>query len=123
MYALRTNPNRLRSCRACENCGKEFVSWKSFLEHGKCSTDDDEPEDNDSSFLSLSDADDDFDRGGCAGWTKGKRSRRATYNNKMVVCPSTEEEDLANCLMLLSSARVDPVFASVEPEESCASAK
>ncbi|KVH97093.1 Zinc finger, C2H2 [Cynara cardunculus var. scolymus] len=29
MYALRTNPNRLKSCRVCENCGKEFLSWKS----------------------------------------------------------------------------------------------
>ncbi|GFS35536.1 C2H2-type zinc finger family protein [Actinidia rufa] len=41
MYALRTNPNRLKSCRVCENCGKEFLSWKSFLEHGKCSSGDD----------------------------------------------------------------------------------
>ncbi|KAL0397735.1 UNVERIFIED_CONTAM: Zinc finger protein ZAT3 [Sesamum calycinum] len=40
MYQLRTNPNRLKSCRTCENCGKEFLSWKSFLEHGKCSSDD-----------------------------------------------------------------------------------
>ncbi|CBI16587.3 unnamed protein product, partial [Vitis vinifera] len=41
MYALRTNPNRLKSCcRVCENCGKEFLSWKSFLEHGKCNSDD-----------------------------------------------------------------------------------
>ncbi|KAJ6400382.1 hypothetical protein OIU84_015936 [Salix udensis] len=40
MYALRTNPNRLKSCRVCENCGKEFLSWKSFLEHGKCTSED-----------------------------------------------------------------------------------
>ncbi|OIW19032.1 hypothetical protein TanjilG_10593 [Lupinus angustifolius] len=34
MYALRTTPNRLKSCRICENCGKEFLSCKYFLEHG-----------------------------------------------------------------------------------------
>lgn len=119
MYALRTNPNRLRSCRACENCGKEFLSWKSFLEHGKCSSEDAE------SLLSSpeSDGEDDAGRRGC-GWSKRKRSFRAKMGNLVNSsshCPSSEEEDLANCLMMLSNAAVDPLMAA-EPEESCASA-
>ncbi|PON61163.1 Zinc finger transcription factor [Parasponia andersonii] len=119
MYALRTNPNRLRSCRACENCGKEFLSWKSFLEHGKCSSEDAE------SLVSSpeSDGDDATGRRGC-GWSKRKRSFRAKVGNLLNPsshCPSSEEEDLANCLMMLSNAAVDPLVAD-EPEESCASA-
>ncbi|KAG1362170.1 putative Zinc finger protein ZAT10 [Cocos nucifera] len=119
MYALRTNPNRLKSCRVCENCGKEFLSWKSFLEHGKCSAGEDAGDDSLGSSP-RSDADADDPVRGCAGWSKGKRSRRA----KAIVplCPSSEEEiDLANCLVMLSAARVDPMLI-VEPEESCASA-
>lgn len=115
MYALRTNPNRLKSCRVCENCGKEFLSWKSFLEHGKCSSSiDAEP------LLSSpgSDGEDGASgRRGC-GWSKRKRSMRAKVGNFNSNCPSNEEEDLANCLMMLSNATVDPP----EPEESCASA-
>lgn len=110
MYALRTNPNRLKNCRICENCGKEFLSWKSFLEHGKCVANAAE-----SLVSSPESVDEDGARRGC-GWYKGKRTRRATVGN----CPSSEEEDLANCLVLLSSARVDPLVA--ETEESCASA-
>lgn len=115
MYALRTNPNRLKSCRVCENCGKEFLSWKSFLEHGKCSSEDVE------SLVSSpgSDAEDGTGRRGC-GWSKRKRSFRAKVGNFNSICPSSEEEDLANCLMMLSNAAVDPTLA--EPEESCASA-
>ncbi|KAI4302804.1 hypothetical protein MLD38_038507 [Melastoma candidum] len=130
MYALRTNPNRLKSCRACENCGKEFSSWKSFLEHGKCGA----SEDLDESMVSshgcsdeeeekedyYDDEGDDDDRRGCR-WSKRKRSLRVQVDNFNSVCPSTEEEDLANCLMMLSNGMVDnPVMA--EPEESCASA-
>ncbi|XP_062076226.1 uncharacterized protein LOC133780596 [Humulus lupulus] len=120
MYALRTNPNRLRSCRACENCGKEFMSWKSFLEHGKCSSEDAEP------FLSSPESDgDETGRGRGCNWSKRKRSFRAKVgnlvNNSSSHCPSSEEEDLANCLMMLSNAAVDPLTAA-EPEESCASA-
>ncbi|URE02174.1 C2H2 zinc finger protein [Musa troglodytarum] len=80
MYALRTNPNRLKSCR-----------------HGKCSSD----EEGDESLLSSprSEGEDDLvGQKGCAGWSKGKRSRR-----KKVVL--SEEEDLANCLVMLSAAR------------------
>ena len=117
MYALRTNPNRLKSCRVCENCGKEFLSWKSFLEHGKCTSEDAE------SLVSSpgSDAADDGigGRRGC-GWSKRKRSLRAKVGSFNYNCPSSEEEDLANCLMMLSNAIVDPLVA--EPEESCASA-
>ncbi|XP_050387325.1 zinc finger protein ZAT9-like [Argentina anserina] len=115
MYALRTNPNRLKTCRNCENCGKEFMSWKSFLEHGKCSSSVDAAD----SLVSSPDYED--DRRGCSGWSKRKRSLRAkvgTFGNSH--CPSSEEEDLANCLMMLSNATVDPMEA--EPEESCASA-
>ncbi|MBA0704459.1 hypothetical protein Golax_016713 [Gossypium laxum] len=115
MYALRTNPNRLKSCRVCENCGKEFFSWKSFLEHGKCSSEDAE------SLVSWpgSDGDDGETRRGC-GWSKRKRSFRANVGNFNTMCPSSEEEDLANCLMMLSNATVYPFVT--EPEESCASA-
>lgn len=115
MYALRANPNRLKSCRVCENCGKEFLSWKSFLEHGKCSSEDAE------SLVSSpgSEGEDGTPRRGC-GWSKRKRSLRAKVGNFNSNCPSSEEEDLANCLMMLSNATVDPL--DVEPEESCASA-
>ncbi|KAE8660434.1 putative F-box protein [Hibiscus syriacus] len=115
MYALRTNPNRLKTCRVCENCGKEFLSWKSFLEHGKCSSDDAE------SLVSSpgSDGDNDMMRRGC-GWSKRKRSYRANVDDFNSFSPSSEEEDLANCLMLLSNATVAPFIT--EPEESCASA-
>ncbi|XP_074270479.1 uncharacterized protein LOC141594238 [Silene latifolia] len=119
-YALRTNPNRLRSCRVCENCGKEFLSWKSFLEHGKCSFDDAE------SLVSSHESDEEDDSGKRAsGWSKRKRSCRTkvgsfTTNN----CPSSEDEDLANCLMMLSNAAVDSTLSLGvdQPEESSASA-
>ncbi|XP_021889866.1 zinc finger protein ZAT9-like [Carica papaya] len=126
MYALRTNPNRFKNCRSCENCGKEFSSWKSFLEHGKCTSDDDEEDDegDDDSLLSSpgSDADDGLIQrrgGGSGNWSKRKRSFRAKVFGSSH-CPSSEEEDLANCLMMLSNATVDAFI--VEPEESCASA-
>lgn len=126
MYALRTNPNRLKSCKVCENCGKEFSSWKCFFEHGKCTSDDA----GDESLISSpgSDADDITGRRGC-GWSKRKRSLRAVAkvgnfnpnnpNNNSSF--NNEEVDLANCLMLLSNATVDPLVAA-EAEESCASA-
>ena len=119
MYALRTNPNRLKSCRVCENCGKEFLSWKSFLEHGKCTSDDAE-----SLVSSPASGDDDEEdtvrRGNCV-WSKRKRSFRAKVGSfSSYSCPTREEEDLANCLIMLSNATVDPLAA--EPEESCASA-
>ncbi|XP_052171655.1 zinc finger protein ZAT9-like [Diospyros lotus] len=113
MYALRTNPNRLKSCRVCENCGKEFLSWKSFLEHGKCSSDDAE------SLVFSPPSDGGYDRRGCH-WSKRKRSLRAKVG--MSSNSSDQEEDLAaTCLMMLSNARVDPLEGE-EPEESCASA-
>ncbi|KAJ0970521.1 hypothetical protein J5N97_018480 [Dioscorea zingiberensis] len=101
MYALRENLNR----RVCENCGKEFFSWKSFLAHGRCSSDDDSGGDSMGS-------NGEEDLVGCAAWSKGKRSRR---------CRTSEEEDLANCLVMLSAARVEPMVVA-EAEESCASA-
>ncbi|KVH91214.1 uncharacterized protein LOC112529081 [Cynara cardunculus var. scolymus] len=121
MYALRTNPNRFS--RVCENCGKEFLSWKSFLEHGKCSSDDAE-----SSLVwsPESEADDDDDGagvagchhgGGGSGWSKRKRSFR--------VCSSEDEEDvaLAKCLMALSNTTVDPVELEVADEHLFAAIK
>ncbi|KAI3700972.1 hypothetical protein L2E82_45613 [Cichorium intybus] len=103
MYALRTNPNRFS--RLCENCGKEFCSWKAFLEHGKCGSDDAE-----SSLVwspeSEADDEDDGDgfshHGNGGGWSKRKRSFR--------VCQSSEDEEdvaLAKCLMALSNSVVD----------------
>ncbi|KAG6486136.1 hypothetical protein ZIOFF_054706 [Zingiber officinale] len=112
MYALRSKPNRLKSCRVCENCGMEFVSWKSFLEHGKCVSGDDGEAigyDEHERESSLS-GDDEL-----VGWSKGKRSRRTKV-------AMSEEEDLANCLVLLSSSRVDTVSGLIESEESCDSA-
>ncbi|CAL5056730.1 unnamed protein product [Urochloa decumbens] len=115
MYALRTNPGRLKSCRVCENCGKEFTSWKSLLDHGKCHYDEEEgdldgggnigddaaADNNDSEELALA-----------GGWSKGKRTRRAkvmvvgngTITEEHVPAPSSEEEDLAKFLVMLSSS-------------------
>ncbi|KAF5744291.1 hypothetical protein HS088_TW08G00891 [Tripterygium wilfordii] len=111
MHALRTsNPNRFKSCKICENCSKVFLSWKSFLEHGKCSSEDVE------SLVSSpgSDGKDGTPRKGF-GWYK--RTKVGDFNSN---CPSSEEEDLANCLVMLSNATVDPPLT--EPEESGASA-
>ncbi|XP_073271081.1 uncharacterized protein [Primulina huaijiensis] len=119
MYKLRTNPNRLKSCRTCENCGKEFLSWKSFLEHKKCSSDDASE-----SLVSSPDhsegEDDGRRRGG--GWSKRKRSLRTKVGSLSTTYASSEEEDLllARCLVQLANTTVDPL--SPEPEESCASA-
>ncbi|XP_027191485.1 uncharacterized protein [Cicer arietinum] len=124
MYALRTNPNKLKSCRSCEHCGKEFFSWKSFLEHGKCTSEDAEesPVSSPESDAIADDCEGADGRTGF-GWSKRKRSLRTkvgSYNYNYNNCPSSEEEDLANCLMMLSNAIVNR--HEVEPEESCASA-
>ncbi|CAL9146092.1 unnamed protein product [Musa hybrid cultivar] len=81
MYALRTNPARLRSCR-----------------HGRCSSEEEEEEEEEGyeSVPASSRSEGDVD---LAGWSKGKRSRRAK------VVGMSEEEDLASCLMMLSAAR------------------
>lgn len=87
MYALRANPGRLKSCRVCENCGKEFTSWKSLLDHGKCNDDEDEDDDMNGMRRSPPLLQDGEDDGGdeemeadlalaAAGWSKGKRTRR-----------------------------------------------
>lgn len=122
MYQLRTNPNRLKSCRTCENCGKEFLSWKSFLEHGKCSS-------SDASESLVSSPDDSGDdgnvvrRGNGSGWSKRKRSLRSKVGCLSSNYPPSEEDDLllARCLVQLANTTVDPAPAP-EPEESCASA-
>jgi hypothetical protein len=140
MYGLRANPGRLRSCRVCENCGKEFTSWKSLLDHGRCGFDDDDQDldDGGGSLRSSSPPrdpaedgaeEDDEDLALASGWSKGKRSRRAkvaagTLSELQQSAPSSEEEDLANCLVMLSSSRVaQPAAAVVDADqESCASA-
>ncbi|KAI3796681.1 hypothetical protein L1987_39360 [Smallanthus sonchifolius] len=126
MYALRTNPNRLKSCRVCENCGKEFLSWKSFLEHRKCSSDDGDGESLVSSPESEADEDDGYDDGGqrdcqSSGWSKRKRSFRAKVGSFNSNCQSSEDEDLAlaKCLMDLSHGHVDP--AKTDLDDSCTS--
>ncbi|XP_044952132.1 uncharacterized protein LOC123402296 [Hordeum vulgare subsp. vulgare] len=136
MYGLRANPGRPRNCRVCENCGKEFTSWKSLLDHGRCSFDEDE--DLDGSLRSSSplhntdqgleeDEEDEGDLALASGWSKGKRSRRAkvmTMSEGQQPGPSSEEEDLANCLVMLSSSRVtQPAAVIVDADqESSASA-
>ncbi|KAK9102987.1 hypothetical protein Sjap_020241 [Stephania japonica] len=122
MYALRTNPNRLKSCRNCENCGKEFSCWKSFLEHGKCTSADVEESLVDSPGSEEEEEEDDDEEAGKRdyNWSKGKRSKRTKFGNSMSNSQWSEEEDLAHCLIMLSTARVDPLVS--EAEESCASA-
>ncbi|KAF3636609.1 putative zinc finger protein [Capsicum annuum] len=122
MYQLRTNPNRQKSNRVCENCGKEFSSWKSFLEHGKCSSEDAE------SLVSSpgSEGEDYINNGGRKGygWSKRKRSLRTKIGTiSTSTYPPSEDEDLvlAKCLIDLANAKVIDMSLD-EPEESCASA-
>ncbi|KAM0922739.1 hypothetical protein ACQ4PT_005970 [Festuca glaucescens] len=140
MYGLRANPGRLRSCRVCENCGKEFTSWKSLLDHGRCGFDEDDQDLDDGGSLRSSsprdpedgaeeDEEEEGDLALASGWSKGKCSRRAkvaagTLSELQQSAPSSEEEDLANCLVMLSSSRVTQPAAVVvdADQESCASA-
>ncbi|CAA7410812.1 unnamed protein product [Spirodela intermedia] len=135
MYALRGSSNRVRTCRVCENCGKEFSSWKGFLEHGRCNSgcdvslvsavaaaagDEEEEEDDDEE----EEEEEEGERRECVGWSKGKRSRRSKVAAGGGL--SSQEEDLANCLVMLSAGKMEPGAAAavvvVETEESCASA-
>lgn len=131
-YQLRTNPNRLKSCRVCENCGKEFSSWKSFLEHGKCNNSED-AESLVSSPSPGSDLDGEYELEGGGGgrrrrscqWSKRKRSLRTkvgSFNSSAAYPSSGEDEDLllAKCLVDLANARFET--HDDQPEESCASA-
>ncbi|CAI9769353.1 unnamed protein product [Fraxinus pennsylvanica] len=116
MYQLRTNPNRIKSCRNCENCGKEFLCWKSFLEHGKCRSVDAK------SLVSLQESEGEEEDGGRrgGGWSKRKRSLRTSVGSFSSAYSSSEEEDLllAKCLVQLANTRVDPpVPPMAEPEE------
>ena len=110
MYALRTNPGRPKNCRVCENCGKEFTSWKLLLDHGRCNYDEEEGD-------LDGDAANDGEEAGenlalAAGWSKGKRTRRTkvmavrngsiTTAKEHVPAPLGEEEDLAYFLVMLS---------------------
>ncbi|KAG2652831.1 hypothetical protein PVAP13_1NG383100 [Panicum virgatum] len=108
MYALRTNPGRLKNCRVCKNCGKEFTSWKSLLDHGRCNYDEEEGD------MDGDAANDREDLALAAGWSKEKRTRCAkvmivgngsiTTVEEQLPAPSSEEEDLANFLVMLSSS-------------------
>ncbi|KAL8495550.1 hypothetical protein ACS0TY_019618 [Phlomoides rotata] len=123
MYQLRTNPNRLKSCRNCENCGKEFLSWKSFLEHGKCNSDDASE-----SLVSSPESEGDDEGGGSGrraggGWSKRKRSLRSKVgclSSSTYACSEDDDLLLATCLVQLANTTVD--LPPVEPEESCTSA-
>ncbi|CAH9127246.1 unnamed protein product [Cuscuta epithymum] len=113
MYQLRANPNRLKSVRVCENCGKEFFSWKSFLEHGKCNSDDAESLVSSPPGSDEDDVDEDFGRCG-QGWSKRKRSLRAKVGSSsgfggVATAASDEDEDLllAKCLIDLANTTVD----------------
>ncbi|XBJ03840.1 hypothetical protein VPH35_022894 [Triticum aestivum] len=131
VYALRANPNRLtRGCQVCKNCGKEFSSMELFLEHGKCTSGEEEDADG-SSPPSV--ADEEENASLASGWSKGKRSRRAKSiaggGDDTMPGPSTapsgedEEEDLANCLVMLSSSKADQASAAAEADpEPCAPA-
>ncbi|CAN6249651.1 unnamed protein product [Urochloa humidicola] len=142
-YALRANPNRLiRSCQVCKNCGKEFTSWELFLEHGKCSEEDEGEEvaDGLGSLRSPSPPSEDADGEAedpavaAGGWSKGKRSRRVKLmiggGDHSPVAPSRrdtsgEEEDLANCLVMLSSSsniKQPTVVVDNDSKEPCATA-
>ncbi|CAD6262782.1 unnamed protein product [Miscanthus lutarioriparius] len=123
-YALRANPNRLiRSCQLCINCGKEFTSWELFLQHGKCISQDEGEEEVDGSgslrsSSPPSDADGEEDPAVAAAWSKGKRSRRVKAEEPSTVvplerCTLGEEEDLANCLVMLSSSKSNNERATV----------
>ncbi|KAI9079990.1 hypothetical protein K1719_038055 [Acacia pycnantha] len=118
MYPLRANPNRLKSCRAWENCGKEFSGLKSILEHPRCSSDNARDE----SFVSPGSEGDDTSGGRGCSLSKRKRSLRPklgiSFNNNNPNCSSpNEDEDLANCLMMLSNeARESSTLASKEEE-------
>ncbi|KAM7275986.1 hypothetical protein ACFE04_017852 [Oxalis oulophora] len=123
MYALRTNPNRLKRCRDCSNCGKEFTSGKSFLEHSKCGYDD---VDDHSLASPLGSDEENAEAQAISGWSKRKRSLRATIeindNNINIDHPSNEEQDLANCLMMLSNSTGEAVNNVTVADESYASA-
>ncbi|KAK8462763.1 hypothetical protein SEVIR_1G265600v4 [Setaria viridis] len=133
MYALRTNPGRLRNCRVCENCGKEFTSWKSLLDHGRCNYDEEEGD----LDGNIGDADNDGEEGEelalASGWSKGKRTRRAKVmvvgngfiTDEQLPAPSSEEEDLANFLVKLSSSSsaTQPHVIIEDDQESCVVSK
>ncbi|KAF0922105.1 hypothetical protein E2562_024677 [Oryza meyeriana var. granulata] len=141
MYALRTNPGRLRNCRVCENCGKEFTSWKTLLDHGRCSFHEEDGLDGSLRSPPLHDGGEDGedeegdDLALAAGWSKGKRSRRAkvmavgtgSVSELQISTLSSEEEDLANFLVMLSSSSsssrvVQPAVVDDADQDSCASA-
>jgi hypothetical protein len=113
MYSLRTNAGRHKNCRACENCGKEFTSWKSLLDHGRCNYDR-EKDDLNIAGADIDGEDEEDLALAAGGWFKGKRTRRTKVivvdngsqidEPQLVPTTSREEEDLANCLVMLASS-------------------
>uniref|UniRef100_A0ACD5UT56 Uncharacterized protein n=1 Tax=Avena sativa TaxID=4498 RepID=A0ACD5UT56_AVESA len=138
VYTLRANPSRLtRGCQVCKNCGEEFSSMELFLQHGKCNSGQDEDADHGSPNSSPpSAADGEEDPSLATAWSKGKRSRRAKLiagggdddmpgtSTAPSGCPpgENEEEDLANCLVMLSSCKDDQTGVGEANPEARASA-
>ncbi|TVU28943.1 hypothetical protein EJB05_20481, partial [Eragrostis curvula] len=139
MYAFRTNPGRMKSCRVCEHCGKEFTSWKSLFDHGRCNEEEEDDDDVDGSRRTPPprdaaevDSEEGADLALASSWSKGKRTRRAKVmvvgtgsvtEVQLPTSPSSEEEDLANCLVMLSSssrAAQQPAVINVAEREPCA---
>ena len=119
MYALRGSASRQRFFQACDRCGKDFFSRRTFLRHGCEQLDDNDLDEEDDDDLNDDDDEGSDERRECVGWSKGRRSMRC----KTALSISTQEEDLANCLVMLSSGRHESsAVALVETEESCASA-
>jgi hypothetical protein len=127
VYALRANPNRLtRGCQVCKNCGKEFSSMELFLEHGKCNSGENEDTEGSPHSSAPSVADGEDDASLATAWSKGKRSRRAKLaaeGGDDMPADEDEEEDLANCLVMLSSCKADQAgVAEADPQPRRASA-
>ncbi|XP_047063944.1 zinc finger protein 646-like [Lolium rigidum] len=127
VYALRANPNRLtRGCQVCKNCGKEFSSMELFLEHGKCNSGENDDTDGSPHSSAPSVADGEDDASLATAWSKGKRSRRAKLGAEGgddMPAGEDEEEDLANCLVMLSSCKADQAGVSeADPQPRRASA-
>ncbi|KAM0869444.1 hypothetical protein ACQ4PT_040653 [Festuca glaucescens] len=128
VYALRANPNRLtRGCQVCKNCGKEFSSIELFLEHGKCNSGENEDTEGSPHSSAPSMADGEEDASLATAWSKGKRSRRAKLaagGGDDMPAGEDEEEDLANCLVMLSSCKADQAgVAEADPQLRASASK
>ncbi|KAH0464707.1 hypothetical protein IEQ34_004810 [Dendrobium chrysotoxum] len=92
--------NRLPTSHICQNCREEFCSLKSLSKHccrGRVGAGGDDGEDDNSN-----------------GLVPPSLPRSRTPNPPLVL---TEEEHLANCLVLFSTARPNPVLRSTDAAE------